>query len=149
MLFLLLFLAIFIFIFKWNIVGIQHYVISLWNEDHNKSVPIQSYHHMTGHIPYALWDIPMAYLFCNWRFIPLNFLHLFCPSLSNHSFVLWVYDSVFLFYFIFLDSTYKWVHTIYILFCLISLSIMPSSSMHIVHCLCLDICLILFFFESL
>ena len=64
----------------------------------------------------------ITYLFCNWRFMPLNSLHLFgsafhpLPS-CNHSFVLCIYKSVFIL-FGFLHFTYNWDHAIFVFLCL-------------------------------
>ena len=59
------------------------------------------------------------FLLGNWRFIPLNSLHLFhfpysLPS-GNHLFFL--YESVFMFFNFFMDSTYQWDHTVFVFLC--------------------------------
>ena len=38
-----------------------------------------NYDSITDQIPYAVYCIPVAYLFYYWRFVPLNPLHLFNP----------------------------------------------------------------------
>ena len=48
---------------------------------------------------YSVYDIPVTYLFYNWKFVSVNPLHLFCPTLhptlaSNHQLVLCIYESV-------------------------------------------------------
>ena len=40
-----------------------------------------SYYSITDHIPYAVYYILVAYLFCNWRTVPLNPFTYFTPSL--------------------------------------------------------------------
>ena len=80
-------------------------------------------------IPHTVHFIPMTHLFCNWKFVPLNLLHLFpflpLPyTLLATTCLFSVYISLFLF-FIFGDSTYKisvWFHLVLI----------PSRSIHIV-----------------
>ena len=50
-------------------------------------------------ISYSVYDIPVTYLFYNWKFVSVNPLHLFCPTLhstlsSNHQLVLCIYESI-------------------------------------------------------
>lgn len=61
------------------------------------------YNNIIDRIPYAVHYIPMAYLYCNWRFLPLSLLHLFhthtqSPSLWQ-SFICSLYLSLFSFWF--------------------------------------------------
>ena len=77
----------------------------------------------------------MAYLFSNWRFIPLNPLHLFHPSpyqslplavsslLSMSLFVFCLFICFWL-----LDFTYKWNHVVFVFLCLIYHSSVQSLS---------------------
>ena len=58
-------------------------------------------------------------------------------STRNHSFVLYVRESVSFFAIFtsllyFLDSTYLWYYTVFVFLCLSSLSIIPSKSVHVV-----------------
>ena len=59
------------------------------------------------YIPYSVHYVPVTYLFYNWKFVHLNHLHLFHPTLirlpsGDHQFVLCIYEPVSL-----LSSTYK------------------------------------------
>ena len=47
----------------------------------------QSYYSIIGHIPYAVYYIPVAYLFYNGTFVPLNPLYLILPI--PHPLSLW------------------------------------------------------------
>ena len=84
--------------------------------------------------------IPMTYLYFNWNFVPLNLLYLFCltfqsslPTPLATISLLPVPMNLFLvFVCFFLDSTYKWNHMVFVFVWLISLSIMPSMSIHVV-----------------
>ena len=64
--------------------------------------PHTNYDCIIDHIPYALYYIPVAYLFYYWRFVPLNPLHLFNPPIPSpltsgiHQFVLCICESVFI-----------------------------------------------------
>ena len=40
---------------------------------------MQSYYDIIDRISHAVYDIPVAYLLYNWRFVPLNPLRLFLP----------------------------------------------------------------------
>ena len=60
---------------------------------------------------------PMGYLLYNWKFIPLDSLYLFHPPTNlpppgNHQMFSAVASFV-----LFLDSTYKWNHKIFVFFC--------------------------------
>ena len=50
---------------------------------------------------------------------------------GNHQSVLCIFEPVF-FFFLFLVSTHKWDHMVFVFIWLISLSIMPLSSIHVV-----------------
>ena len=76
-----------------NIVDAQYYVIFRCNTEwfdiciHYEMItslvticPPKSYYNIIDHISYAVHYIPMAYLFYNWKFLPLNPVH---PSLSS------------------------------------------------------------------
>ena len=85
---------------------------------------------------FTLWLI-----YFDWKFVPLNFPHLFYSSYpphlfsSNHLFVLCTYGSVsvlFVHLFGILDSTYEWNHMVFVFLWFISLSIIPSRSIHVV-----------------
>ena len=79
-------------------------------------------------------------LFCNWQFVSINPLDPFhlLPSLPClwqplvYSLYLWVYFCfvVFVHWFCFIDSSYKWKWFVFL--CLISLSINPSRPVHVV-----------------
>ena len=46
-------------------------------------VTIQRYYIAIDYIVHTVYFIPVTHLFCNWKFIPLNFLHLFHSSFKN------------------------------------------------------------------
>ena len=81
--------------------------------------------------------ILMTYLF--YKFVSFGSLHVFYSprpfASGNNQSVLYIW-TWFLFCFVFLswflDSTYKWDHTVFVFLWLISLSIMTSMSMHTV-----------------
>ena len=65
--------------------------------------------------------------------IPLTFFRQ--PStllFSNHSFVFCIYESVFILFCLVLDSICMWDHMVFVFLWLISLSITPSRSIHVV-----------------
>ena len=80
---------------------------TLWNDHHNNSgnhlSPLKV---VIDHIFLRCVYIPVTYLLYNWRYAPLNPLHMFCPALSHphtlpfdfgsYPFVLCVYTSVFI-----------------------------------------------------
>ena len=128
------------------------YFYTLQN-DHNKSianlvqfsktkVTIQSYYNIVDYIPHAVHFIPMTHLFYNWKFVPLNLPHLFHSSPHTPplwqppvcSLYLWVCFCfvTFVHLFCFLDSVYKWNHTVFVFLWLISLNIIPSRSIDVV-----------------
>ena len=70
-------------------------------------VTMQAYCNIFDYIPYSVHYVPVTYLFYNWKFVHLNHLHLFHPTLirlpsGDHQFVLCIYEPVSL-----LSSTYK------------------------------------------
>ena len=79
-----------------------------------------SYHSVTDYILYAVHDIPKTYLFSNWKLVPpLNLFHptpLATTSLSSVSLRLFLFCCIY--WFCFLDSTYKWNHAIFVFLCL-------------------------------
>ena len=85
------------------------------------------------------WDIPAKahdVFIYNRKFVPFDFLYLFCSSPTPY---LWQPPmcSLYLcawfgFFVLFLDSTYKWDHMVFVFIWLISLSIMPSRLVHVV-----------------
>ena len=90
---------------------------------------------------FAMLYIIMSYLFYNWMFLPVNLSHLLyssfppLPSDSTSFFLcIWVCFCFIMFahLFVFLESTYKWNHTVFFFLWLISLSIIPSRSTHVV-----------------
>ena len=46
---------------------------------------MQSYYNINDYIPYVLHCGPVTCLFYNWKFVPLNPLHLFCQPHSHPS----------------------------------------------------------------
>ena len=67
------------------------YLHKLGNVHHNESISVQSYCNIIDHISYAVYYIPVTYLFYKWRFINLNPFHLFHPDFTpsgNYLFVL-------------------------------------------------------------
>ena len=93
------------------------------------------------YIPHTVHFITMTHLFCNWNFIPLNLPYLFFSSpnpipleitcLFSASITISVLLHLFI-CFVFLNSPYKWNHTVFVFVWLYSLSIMPSRSIHVV-----------------
>ena len=93
---------------------------------------------------YSLYCVlPPHDLFYNWKFVAFNPLHLFHPFLhpshlwqpSVCSLYLWLCFCfvTFAHLFYFLDSTYKWNHTVFIFLCMTySFSITPSRSIHVI-----------------
>ena len=114
--------------------GVLHrdLIHTLWNDHHDKSSNHLSTYKVITILLTTLCYIfhPWAYLFYNWKFLPLNPLHLFhSPSLLAT--ICLVFVSMSLFSFCFLDSAYKWYHIWYL-----SLSdlfgIKPSRVIHVV-----------------
>ena len=113
-------------------------------------ITIQRYYVITDCIPHSVHFIPVAYLFCNWKFVPLNFPHLFpsflhptcclsvpllCPAtirLFSVSMTLFLFCLFLCFFVCFLDSTHKWNYTLFVFLWLISLSVILSKSIHVV-----------------
>ena len=85
---------------------------------------------------HAVHYIPVTYLFNNWKFVPFDHLHPFCPFLTPCLLAITNLYSVSLSCLVgwlVLDSTCKWDHTVLVFLCLtVSLSIMPSRSIHVV-----------------
>ena len=103
-------------------------------------VTIQRFYIVIDHIPHAVHFISMAHLFCSWKFVPLNLPHLFLSfpisSFLSTTYLCSVSITLFLFLlclFIFLESTYKWNHTVLSFSVrLISLSMVPSRSILVI-----------------
>ena len=86
--------------------------------------------------------LPVTHLFCNWNFIPLSLSHMFfssphSPSPLATACLFSVYVILYLFYLhlfwlFILDFTYKWSHNICLSVWLISLSIIPFTSIHVI-----------------
>ena len=114
--------------------GVLHrdLIHTLWNDHHDKSSNHLSTYKVIIILVTTLCYIfhPWAYLFYNWRFLPLNPLRLF-HSPSPLTTICLVFVSMSLFSFCFLDSAYKWDHIWYLslsdLF-----SIKPSRVIHVV-----------------
>ena len=148
MLFLLLFIFSYIyFIFKmkhsWHTV-LFHYVM-------RTTISLSPYKVITIWLAIFLMlcrtSLWLIYFVIGGLYLLISFTY-FAPPLAttplfSESMIL------FFFFFFYIPHISEFIQYISFSVCLISLSIMPSSSMHIVHRLCLDICLILFFFESL
>ena len=114
------------------------------NDHHGKSSyhlsPCKDIYIIIDNIPHLVHFISMTHLFCNWKFVPLNFPLLFLSSPHSPplwqppvcSLYLWVSFCfvMFVHLFCFLDSTYKWSHTVFGFLWLISLSIIPSMSIY-------------------
>ena len=90
----------------------------------------------------VLYTVPsLACLFYYWKFVPLNSLRLFRQTLqplpsplaitSLLSMSLSLFSFCFVYLFCFLDSTYKWDGTAICLCVYISLSTVPSGSIHV------------------
>ena len=82
--------------------------------------------------------ICVTHLFHKWKFVPLNFPHLFISSLTlpsgNHLFILYNTVSVLFclfIWFIFSDSPYKWNHVVFVFFWLILFSIILPRSIQV------------------
>ena len=114
-----------------------------WNDHHDKSTnPLSPYKVITISLTIFL----MLYITSPWLIyfitgglyllIPLTYFVSLTPLPSgNHPFFS-VFMSLFSFCFVclfcFLDSTYKWDHRVFIFVRLISISIIPSRSIHVV-----------------
>ena len=96
------------FFFYWNILDIQYYAsfrcVTEWFDIciHYEMItmislvticPQQSYYNIIDHIPYVVYHNPLAYLFHNWRFVPLNPHHLFCPLTPSPLATTWVFSA--------------------------------------------------------
>ena len=103
----------------------------------------QSNYHLLSHIVIIilLTRLPILYIkpcvICNFKFAPLNPLHLFCPfpapNLSgNHLFVFWVCFCFYVHLFFHLCTTQVKSHGNWLSVWLISLTRQPSRSTHIV-----------------
>ena len=84
-------------------------------------------------IPHVLHFIIMTHVFCNWKFVHLNFPYLFHSLPSSHLTTTYSFSASvtpFLFYVcslvFFLYSTYKWKDAILVFAWFISLGIIPS-----------------------
>ena len=103
---------------------------------------------------HAVHYIPRTYLFYNWKFIPFDPLHPFCPppppTSGNYQAVLCICEvrrllcvclcvCVCVCVCVFYDSAYKWHHTVFVFLWLISLNVTPSRSIHVVANVLLDI----------
>lgn len=102
---------------------------------HGKSsylLSLYSYYNIVDYVLYAIHYISMAYLLCNWNFVPLNPYFAQAPTarFSGNQQVcccccccfscIYEYVSVlFVHLFWFSDSTHKWNHTIFVYLCLI------------------------------
>ena len=82
-------------------------------------------------MPHAVHFIPVTHLFCNWKFVPLNFsllYHFFSTPISFGSHIhicslnLWVSFClvIFIHLFSFLDSVCEWNHMVFVFPCLTS-----------------------------
>ena len=94
--------------------------------------PQRRYYSIVDYIPYVVLFIPMTYLFCDWKFVSLNPLHLFRPSWSLfpiNLFSVFVGTSAL---FWFLDSLYKWNHMAFVFVLLISLRTILSRFIYVV-----------------
>ena len=75
-----------------DIVLVPLYNIVIWyfyafqNNHQNKSVTIKWYYIVVDYIPHMVHFIFITHLFCNWKFVPLNLLHLFLSSPCSSSF---------------------------------------------------------------
>lgn len=63
---------------------------------------MQSYYSITDCIPYTVHYIPRSYFLWSWKFVPLNPLYLFCPTLyllpsRDHWFVICLHGSIYVF----------------------------------------------------
>ena len=90
-----------------------------WNEP---SVTVQSCYNIIGCIPYAVHCINVTYYFTIGIFkLLISFTYFICFPISlpscSHQFVFCIYESIlFCPFTCFLYSTYKWNHTVFILF---------------------------------
>ena len=81
---------------------------------------------------------PLTHLICKWKFVLLNLPYLFISSPNPTPLCLFsVSLSLFLFCYVcplfcFLDSTYNWNSMVFVFSWLISLSMIPSGSIHVV-----------------
>ena len=76
--------------------------IMKWPRFSSITICPQNYGNIIDHIPYAVYYIPVAYLFYNWMFVSLNPHHLFCSIITfpsvKHPFVVCIYESAFFFF---------------------------------------------------
>ena len=95
---------------------------TLWNYHHDKSSNhLSLYKVITVLLTVFLCCIlqSMSYSFYNWRFIPLNPLHQFCPtsSPSHMAIICLFYELAFVLFvdwFCLLNCTYKWNYMVFI-----------------------------------
>lgn len=91
-----------------------------------------SHWNIIDHIPYTVY-ITLGYLLCDWRFVPLNPLHLLpCRSLPSFLAATYVFPVsvnlvLFCLYFFSLDSTLHWRFEFWCVFLLCFLGLQSSN----------------------
>ena len=75
--------------------------------------------------------IPFSWLVLYWKFVPFDPLHPFCPPYLLKSPVCFLYLG-WLVGWLFLHSTYKWSHVVFVFINLLLCNIIPLRSIHIV-----------------
>ena len=89
------------------------------------------------YILYAVYYIPVSYLFYNWRFVPFIYVMpttVFFPLATTHSPTCFcIYVCFYFVLFCVLGSTYKWDHRVFVFLWLISTNIITSRSIYIVE----------------
>ena len=123
------------------VLGVIWCLHTLWNDHHGKfSNHLSPYKVITVLLTIFLMlcYIPVAYFFCGCRFVPLNPLHLFhSPPSPSPLATTCIYESVFILFCLLVCFVFQipWISEYGICFSpvwLISLSIIPSGSIHAV-----------------
>ena len=135
------------FFFYWSIVDTQCLSVSRIQHSDSTSLYITKCgHHLSPYYTFiiSLTMFPMLYLSYLWlihsvtgSLYPPSPLHLFYSSSKplpsgNHQFVFCIYKSVSFVCFVFLHSTNKWNHMVFVFFWLTSSSVISSWSIHVV-----------------
>ena len=120
------------------------YFCRLWNDHHDKlGYHLSPYNVITIFLTYSLHcTIHPCDLFYSWKFVPLNPLHLFHPSLhplpsGNHQFLLCIYESISVLLCLFICFVFEILHVNEIVWYLsfsvwlISLGVIPSRSIRV------------------
>ena len=114
------FLLVFWFVCFGSIIDWQQWFTIQWylyilQTDHTSLITIcyqTSYYSIINYIPMLYVISHLCDLFYNCKFVSFDPLHLFCPLIlsGSHQFVFFISVSIL---FCFIDSTYKWNHTVF------------------------------------